>query len=319
MEAVFEDIALKEQVIPATFPKLSADGIYGSNTSTLPISILAESCPEPERFVGIHFFSPVDKMQLVEIIAGEKTSEDTIRKAYDYVQQIGKIPIVVNDSRGFFTSRVFGTYMDEGLALLRDGMAPAAVERAAWKVGMPVGPLQVHDEVSLVLSKKVRDTHAALDERLGVKDGFPAKNEASKIIVDAMLEEGRGGRHYGGGFYDYDAEGGRSLWPGLARFAEGNREVSMQEAEDRLIYRQVIETLRCYDEGVLRSETEGDIGSIFAIGFPAHTGGALRFIRGVGVDAFAARAAELAEAYGERFAVKPSALDRLREGDRAAA
>ncbi|MGB3247146.1 MAG: 3-hydroxyacyl-CoA dehydrogenase NAD-binding domain-containing protein, partial [Sulfitobacter sp.] len=163
VEAVFEDIGLKEKVIPETFAKLGENGIYGSNTSTLPISILAQSCPEPERFIGIHFFSPVDKMQLVELINGEKTSEETTRKAYDYCQQIGKIPIVVNDSRGFFTSRVFSTYLDEGQALLQDGMPAAAVERASWRVGMPVGPLAVQDEVTLTLIKKAHDTHLELD------------------------------------------------------------------------------------------------------------------------------------------------------------
>lgn len=319
IEAVFEDIALKEKVIPVTFAKLSPTGIYGSNTSTLPISILAESCPEPERFIGIHFFSPVDRMQVVELILGELTSEDTLRKAYDYVKQIGKLPIVVNDSRGFFTSRVFGTYMNEGMELIRDGMAPAMIERAAWKIGMPVGPLQVQDEVSMVLSERVRETHKALDKRLGVTDGFPVKNEGSAAIAPKMVEMGRGGRHYGGGFYDYAPDGTRSLWEGIGQFAERNRPVDMDEAQDRMLYRQAIETLRCLDEGVLRSEPEANIGSIMAIGFPAHTGGAIQFIRGVGLDAFARRAGELAALCGDRFAVSPSALDRLRAGAAAKA
>ncbi|MEE3101368.1 MAG: 3-hydroxyacyl-CoA dehydrogenase NAD-binding domain-containing protein, partial [Pseudomonadota bacterium] len=312
VEAVFEDIALKEKVIPATFAKLSPGGIYGSNTSTLPISILAEACPDPTRFIGIHFFSPVDRMQVVELIVGEKTSDDTLRKAYDYVKQIGKLPIVVNDSRGFFTSRVFGTYLNEGMELIRDGMPPAMIERAAWKVGMPVGPLQVQDEVSMVLSERVRETHKALDARLGIEDGFPVKNEGSAAIAPKMVEMGRGGRHYGGGFYDYAPDGSRSLWKGLSQFVERNREITMEEAQDRMLYRQAIETLRCLDEGVLRSEPEANIGSIMAIGFPAHTGGAIQFIRGVGLDAFAARAAELAELCGPRFAVTASALDKLR-------
>ncbi|MCF8466411.1 MAG: enoyl-CoA hydratase/isomerase family protein, partial [Sneathiella sp.] len=170
IEAVFEDIELKEKVIPETFKQLGPDGIYGSNTSTLPISLLAQSCPDPSRFIGIHFFSPVDKMQLVELIVGEKTSEETVRKAYDYVMQIGKIPIIVNDSRGFFTSRVFGTFTDEGASLIVDGVDPVVIERAAWKVGMPVGPLAVADEVSLVLQKKVHDTHKVLDKRLGLEN-----------------------------------------------------------------------------------------------------------------------------------------------------
>ncbi|MDF1715053.1 MAG: 3-hydroxyacyl-CoA dehydrogenase NAD-binding domain-containing protein [Antarcticimicrobium sp.] len=312
IEAVFEDIDLKEKVIGATFGQLSQDGIYGSNTSTLPISILAGFCPDPSRFIGLHFFSPVDKMRVVEIIMGEKTSQDTLRKAYDYVQQIGYMPIVVNDSRGFFTSRVFSTYLDEGMALLRDGMAPVAIERAGWLAGMPVGPLAVHDETSLVLSQKIRKTHEALDRRLGVENGLGIDMEAGNAIVDAMLEQDRGGRHYGGGFYDYATDGTKSLWPGLGQFAQGNAEIPVQEAIDRLLYRQAIETLRCLDEGVLNTEVEANLGGIFAIGFPAYTGGAIQFIRGIGIDTFAARARELAEAWGDRFAVSPAALDRLR-------
>jgi 3-hydroxyacyl-CoA dehydrogenase/enoyl-CoA hydratase/3-hydroxybutyryl-CoA epimerase len=314
IEAVFEDIDLKEQVIAASFKMLKSDGIYGSNTSTLPISILAESCPDPTRFIGLHFFSPVDKMKIVEIILGRKTSKDTLRKAYDYVQQIGYMPIVVNDSRGFFTSRVFGTFMDEGLQLLQDGMSPVAIERAAWKVGMPVGPLAVHDEVSMELSRKAILTHRKLDERPGVKSsGIGVHNTATQVISTAMCELKRGGRHYGGGFYEYAADGGKRLWSGLSRFKLRDAQVSMADAEDRLLYRQAIETLRCLDEGVLRSETEANLGSIFAIGFPAHTGGVLQFIRGSGIAQFADRAAELARRYGERFIIKESALEKLRQ------
>jgi 3-hydroxyacyl-CoA dehydrogenase/enoyl-CoA hydratase/3-hydroxybutyryl-CoA epimerase len=319
IEAVFEDIDLKEKVIPETWKQLADDGIYGSNTSTLPISILAESCPDPTRFIGLHFFSPVDKMKVVEIIMGEKTSQETLRRAYDYVQQIGYMPIVVNDSRGFFTSRVFGTFMDEGMQLLQDGMKPVAIERAAWKAGMPVGPLAVSDEVSQVLSQKVRKTHKALDARLGVDSGFGHHNTASAAIVDAMIEQGRGGRHYGGGFYDYASDGTKSLWPGLSQFAKGNAEVTIEDAVDRILYRQAIETLRCLDEGVLNTEVEANLGGIFAIGFPAHTGGAIQFIRGIGVDAFQARAKDLAARYGDRFAIADSAFDRLRETEAKAA
>ncbi len=319
IEAVFEDISLKEKVIGDTFGLVSETGVYGSNTSTLPISILAESCPEPERFIGIHFFSPVDKMQLVELINGEKTSAETTRKAYDYCVQIGKIPIVVNDSRGFFTSRVFSTFLDEAQTLLCDGLSAPAVERAAWKVGMPAGPFAVFDEVTLSLIKKADDTHLDLDKRLGVTDGFPAKNLGTKAVAYGLIEQGRIGRKAGAGFYDYHADGSKTLWKGLSQFAKGNRHVSMQDAEDRLLYRQAIETLRCFDEGVLNSEAEANIGSIFGIGFPAWTGGALQFIRFVGIDAFEKRAAELAQDYGERFAIKPSALEKMREPARKAA
>lgn len=319
VEAVFEDIALKEKVIARTFPQLSEEGIYGSNTSTLPISLLAEACPDPSRFIGLHFFSPVDKMKIVEIILGEKTSEETLRKACDYVTQIGYMPIVVNDSRGFFTSRVFGTYLDEGMQLLRDGMNPVAIERAGWISGMPVGPLAVHDETSLTLSEKVEKTHKALDERLGVESGFGAQNTAAQEILPVMLAEGRGGRHYGGGFYDYAEDGSKELWSGLAQFAKGNKAVEVEDAVDRLLYRQAIETLRCLHEGVLRTEVEANLGSIFAIGFPAHTGGALHFIRGKGIDAFAARAAELADAYGDRFKINPEAIEILKDNAARAA
>ena len=319
IEAVFEDIALKEKVIPATFKQLGDTGIYGSNTSTLPISLLAESCPDPSRFIGIHFFSPVDKMQLVELIVGEKTSEETVRKAYDYVMQIGKTPIIVNDSRGFFTSRVFGTYTDEGASLVIDGVDPVLIERAAWLAGMPVGPLAVSDEVSLILQKKVYDTHQVLDQRLGVTDGYPADMTATVAVTHKMVEMERGGRQYGGGFYDYGADGGKSLWPGIRQFARGNSDIPLQDVEDRLIYRQVIETLRCNNEGVLRNEVEANVGSIFGIGFPAYTGGALQFVQGVGVEAFAKRAGELTEAYGDRFALPSAALDKLREDKEKAA
>ncbi|MAM60343.1 3-hydroxyacyl-CoA dehydrogenase NAD-binding domain-containing protein [Maritimibacter sp. UBA3975] len=319
IEAVFEDIDLKDKVIADTWPMLSDDGIYGSNTSTLPISILAESCPDPTRFIGLHFFSPVDKMKVVEIIMGEKTSQDTLRKAYDYVQQIGYMPIVVNDSRGFFTSRVFGTFMDEGCQLLVDGMKPTAIERAAWLAGMPVGPLQVFDEVSLILSQKVRKTHEALDERLGVDSQFGHHNTATRDVTEPMIEMGRGGRQYGGGFYDYDSDGNRHLWDGLGQFAKGNADIPLQDAIDRILYRQAIETLRCLDEGVLNTEIEANLGGIMAIGFPHHTGGAIQFIKGEGIDTFKGRAKELADKYGERFAVPDTIYDRLRESEAKAA
>ncbi len=319
IEAVFEDIALKEKVIPETFKQLGENGIYGSNTSTLPISLLAESCPEPERFIGIHFFSPVDKMQLVELIVGEKTSEETLRKAYDYVLQIGKLPIVVNDSRGFFTSRVFGTYTDEGAALLRDGVSPVAIERAAWAIGMPVGPLAVSDEVSMELQKKVFATHVVLDERMDTNRGYPAEHASTLAVNAKMVDMGRGGRKFGAGFYEYAKDGSKKLWDGLDQFVEDAKDVPTQDIRDRLIYRQVIETLRCYDEGVLRNELEANIGSIFGIGFPVHTGGAIQFVHGVGLNAFEVRAAELAAQYGERFALAPSALNKLREAQAKAA
>lgn len=311
IEAVFEEINLKEKVIGATFPMLAEGGIYATNTSSLPISVLAEFCPDPSRFIGLHFFSPVDKMKIVEIIAGEKTSEETLRKAYDYVAQIGYMPIVVNDSRGFFTSRVFATYLDEGLHLMQDGVSPVAIERAGWLAGSPVGALAVHDEVSMELTHKAWKTHKELDERLGVDSAFGKDNTATLEIGSAMVEMGRRGRKDSAGFYDYHADGSKTLWPGLEQFKKRDLNVSMEDAIDRLLYRQVIETLRCFDEGVLTNETEANIGSIFAIGFPPHTGGAIQFIHGKGPDAFLTRAAELSETYGSRFDVPMEAFNRL--------
>jgi len=312
IEAVFEDIDLKKTVIGETFHLVAPDGVYGSNTSTLPISVLAEFCPEPQRFIGLHFFSPVDKMKIVEIIMGRKTSVDTLRKAYDYVRQIGYLPIVVNDARGFFTSRVFGTYLDEGLQLLRDGVSPVTIERAGWNVGMPVGPLAVHDEVSLELSRKAMETHRKLDKILNEESGFGRRNTASAEIVPLMCELNRRGRNWDkAGFYDYPEGGQKVLWPGLSRFVKQDRHLLLEDAQDRLLYRQAIETLRCLHEGVLRTEVEGNVGSVVAIGFPRHTGGALQFIRGVGLGAFRKRAAELESKYGERFHVSDAEIARL--------
>lgn len=311
VEAVFEDVDLKEKVIARTFPRLAEGGVYASNTSTLPISVLAEAADDPSRFLGLHFFSPVDRMKIVEVIRGEKTSAETLAKGYDYVRQIGYTPIVVNDARGFFTSRVIGAYLDEAQALLRDGASAVSVERAAWAAGFPVGPLAVQDEVSLILSQKIRDTHVALDRRLGLNEpGYPAEGEASTEIGGAMIAAGRGGRHYGGGFYDYPADGPKRLWPGLADLAKGPG-VDFEDAKDRLLWRFSAETVRCFDEGVLATPVEGDIGGVMAIGFPAWTGGPLQFVRLKGRDAWKARADALAEAWGPRFAVSDAALDKL--------
>jgi len=319
VEAVHEDIDVKHAVIRETFGKLGAAGIYGTNTSTLPIAVLAEACPEPERFVGLHFFSPVPKMPLVEIIQGERTSEDTLRRAYDFAQQLGKTPIVVCDSRGFFTSRVFSTYLNESLELLCDGMDPAEIERAAFVGGMPVPPLQLHDEVTISLNHAAYEAHRALDLRLGVEDGFPVANVPLRRIAREMTEMGRIGRKAGHGFYDYAADGTRTLWPGLSQFRARQESISLDEARDRMLYIQSIETLRCLAEGVLRSEEEANLGSILGIGFPKHTGGTLQYIRGIGIDAFAARAEALAARWGARFHLPSETYDLLRDGAAKAA
>lgn len=302
IEAVFEDSELKARVTQEAEPKLVTNGIFASNTSTIPITQLAEASAKPENFIGLHFFSPVDKMQLVEIIVGEKTSDDTLARSFDYVQQIGKIPVVVNDSRGFFTSRVFGTFVNEGICMLGEGIHPASIENAGLLSGMPVGPLAISDEVSMTLMQHIRnqsrkDTEAAG----GTWNPHPAE-----AIIDAMVNEhGRKGKAAGAGFYEYPANGKKYLWPELEQLfvnPETARSVPLQELKDRILFIQAIETVRCLEEGVLRTVEDANIGSIFGIGYAPWTGGAIQFINHYGVRAFAQRAAELADAYGERFA-----------------
>jgi 3-hydroxyacyl-CoA dehydrogenase/enoyl-CoA hydratase/3-hydroxybutyryl-CoA epimerase len=301
IEAVYENRALKAQMARETAPLLKDGGIFASNTSTLPITGLAEHAPHPENVIGLHFFSPVDRMQLVEIIKGRATSAVTLARAYDYVQQIGKTPIVVNDARGFFTSRTFGTFVMEGCAMLAEGIPAPVIENAALAAGMPVGPLAVLDETSLSLSM-----HVAEQARADLAaEGRTYQAPPGEAVIERMVKEfKRPGRAGGGGFYDYPAEGPKRLWPELKRLYEkpGAR-YDLEELKARILYRQAIEAARCLQEGVLTSERDGNIGSIFGIGFPAWTGGALQFIRSEGVNQFIERADDLAKRHGPRFAV----------------
>jgi 3-hydroxyacyl-CoA dehydrogenase/enoyl-CoA hydratase/3-hydroxybutyryl-CoA epimerase len=307
IEAVFENRALKAAVTREAEPMLAPGGVFASNTSTLPIDGLAEASAAPDRFVGLHFFSPVHKMRLVEIIRGKRTSEETIARAVDYVAALGKMPIVVNDSRGFFTSRVFGTFVMEGAAMLAEGIPAPLIEHAALAAGMPVGPLAVLDETSLSLSVHVMDqTRADL-----AAEGKAHALLAGEHLVERMVKElGRPGRAGGGGFYDYPAGAPKRLWPQLKTLFEKPSQPLPEMAllRDRFLYRQSIETLRCLAEGVLTSAHEANIGSIFGIGFPAWTGGAIQFIASEGPDRFVSRAAELAATCGERFALSPEVL-----------
>ena len=305
IEAVFENRALKADVTREAEPMLAPDGVFASNTSTLPITGLAAASARPERFVGLHFFSPVHKMKLVEIIRGRATSDETLARAFDYVAALGKTPILVNDARGFFTSRVFGTYVMEGAAMLAEGIAAPLIEHAALAAGMPVGPLAVLDETSLALSVHVLEQTRA-DWKAEGREHVASAGEA---LVEKMVKElGRPGRAGGGGFYDYPAGGPKRLWPGLAtHFAKAGVSADPAELKQRLLYRQSIETARCLAEGVLTSVGEANIGSIFGIGFPAWTGGAIQFVASEGRDRFLANAAALAERHGERFAISPAA------------
>ena len=316
VEAVFEDRALKAQVTAAAEPLLSpangfATGVFASNTSTLPISGLARASARPQKFIGIHFFSPVDRMKLVEIIRGEHTDDETVARAFDYVQAIGKLPIVVSDSRGFFTSRVFGSFVAEGAAMLDEGVPAALIENAGLQAGMPVGPLAVLDETSLALSVQVLDqTRADL-----AAEGRTHVAGRGELLIELMVKEHRRpGRAGGGGFYDYPADAAKTLWPQLkALFEKPGAAPDIAELKDRLLWRQAIETARCLHEGVLASVHEANIGSIFGIGFPAWTGGALRFVYGMGIGRFAQRAAELALQHGAGFVLTPAVVDSLKK------
>jgi 3-hydroxyacyl-CoA dehydrogenase/enoyl-CoA hydratase/3-hydroxybutyryl-CoA epimerase len=270
----------------------------------LPISLLAQAHPNPERFVGLHFFSPVDKMNLVEIIKGEKTGEATLAFAYDFVQQIRKTPIIVGDGRGFYTSRVFGVFCDEGIRMLEEGVNPVLIENMAKQCGMPVGPLAVMDEVEIALMCKVAATNKRLDELLG--DDFSSVHARMNTRATLMVADGRTGRAAGKGFYDYAADGSKQISPVWKEVFGETTAVSLQDIKDRLMFRQSIETVHCIDRGVLSSARDANVGSIYGWGFPVHTGGTVQLIEGYGRDAFAARAAQLAHSYGVRFGLPPN-------------
>jgi 3-hydroxyacyl-CoA dehydrogenase/enoyl-CoA hydratase/3-hydroxybutyryl-CoA epimerase len=310
IEAVFESVKIKADVTAKAEAVIPDTAIFASNTSTLPITGLATASKRPESFIGIHFFSPVDKMPLVEVIVGEKTSDEAIARSLDYIQQIRKTPIVVNDSRGFFTSRVFSTYTSEGARLLAEGVNPALIENAAKMAGMPVGPLAVSDEVSLELGWKVG---IATAEALGVP--YPG-NPAEEVTVKMVKELDRLGKKSGKGYYDYPAGGKKRLWPGLAEhFPQAVEQPSVGLVKKRLLHRQALESARCVEEGVLKHAADGDIGSILGIGFPAWTGGALSYIDTIGIQQFVADCDELAAKYGERFAVSDWLRARAAAGE----
>ena len=312
IEAVFENRELKAKVTQEAEPLLKAGGFFASNTSTLPISGLAKASHAPNTFVGIHFFSPVDKMKLVEIIRGQLTDDDTVAKAFDYVQSIGKIPIVVNDSRGFFTSRVFGTFVMEGAAMLGEGIPAAAIENAGMQCGMPVGPLAVLDETALSLSVHVMEQTMA-DMQAEGKTYTPTPGQ--ELVAEMVKKHQRPGRAAGAGFYDYPSEKGakKHLWNGLKGLYEKEQAWDIQDLKDRLLFRQAVETARCLSENVLTSVHDANIGSIFGIGFPAWTGGAMQFIYGMGMDVFETRCAALAKKYGAGFVLSDAVKASIRK------
>ncbi|CAJ1498687.1 3-hydroxyacyl-CoA dehydrogenase NAD-binding domain-containing protein [[Mycobacterium] holstebronense] len=300
IEAVFESQDLKHKVFQEIEDIVEPNALLGSNTSTLPITGLATGVKRQEDFIGIHFFSPVDKMPLVEIIKGEKTSDEALARVFDYVLAIKKTPIVVNDSRGFYTSRVIGTFVNEALMMLGEGVEPASIEQAGLQAGYPAAPLQLCDELNLELMQKIA---TATREGVEAAGGTLAKQQ-NEEVVDKMIEIGRPSRLKGAGFYEY-VDGKRTgLWPGLREtFNSGSSTPPLQDMIDRMLFAEVLETQKCFDEGVLTSTADANIGAIMGIGFPAWTGGTAQFITGYpgGKAAFVARAQELAATYGDRF------------------
>ncbi|MFF0205596.1 3-hydroxyacyl-CoA dehydrogenase NAD-binding domain-containing protein [Streptomyces sp. NPDC005017] len=302
IEAVFEDTALKHKVFQEIQDVVEPDALLCSNTSTLPITALAEGVERQEDFIGLHFFSPVDKMPLVEIIRGERTGDEALARAFDLVRQINKTPIVVNDSRGFFTSRVIGHFINEGVAMVGEGIEPASVEQAAAQAGYPAKVLSLMDELTLTLPRKIRkETRAAVEEAGGTWVAHPADT-----VIDRMVDEfGRPGRSGGAGFYDYAEDGGRGLlWPGLREhFTKPDAAIPFRDMQERMLFAEALDTVRLLEEGVLTSVADANIGSILGIGFPGWTGGVLQYINGYdgGLPGFVARARELADRYGDRF------------------
>jgi 3-hydroxyacyl-CoA dehydrogenase/enoyl-CoA hydratase/3-hydroxybutyryl-CoA epimerase len=313
VEAVFEDRELKAQVIREVEAQISETAIFGSNTSTLPITGLAEHAKRPANFIGLHFFSPVHRMPLVEIIVGKKTSPKTLAKAFDFVRQIKKTPIVVNDSRGFFTSRVFATYLMEGLALLQEGQHPRAIESSGVQAGMPVGPLALMDEISLVLVLSIMEQTKKDFAKAG-KAYVP--HPGDEVIIKMVNTFKRPGKKGQKGFYEYPQEKEKHLWPELTRhFPPTSRELSQQEMMTRLMFIQAIEAARCYEESVIVSVAEANIGSIFGWGFAPFKGGVLQFINDYGVRSFVKKSKELAKTYGHRFNPPDILLKMAKKGD----
>lgn len=316
VEAVFEDMDLKHSVTRSTEAQLAADGVWGSNTSTLPITQLAMASERPDNFIGIHFFSPVEKMPLVEIICGESTSDETLAKAFDFVQQIKKTPIVVNDHVGFYTSRTFGAQVSEAAQIVAEGIAPVRIDNLGKAIGMPVGPLTVNDEISLSLGVKVRETQLEA-ELIKIEDD--ERPEASALQETLVKKYNRGGRFQGdGGYYDYP-DGDKVIWPKLIELyfnTEVDTAIDDQDIKDRLLFSSVIEALKCLQEGVLRTVADGNIGSIFGIGAPAWTGGYIQFVNTYGLQRFIDRCDEMADSYGEHFRAPAIVREKLNSEQR---
>ncbi|WP_028067469.1 3-hydroxyacyl-CoA dehydrogenase NAD-binding domain-containing protein [Solirubrobacter soli] len=314
IEAVFEDPGVKAQVMAEIEPHLAPDALLGSNTSTLPITSLAENVSRPADFIGLHFFSPVDKMPLLEIIKGAKTSDAAVYRALDLAKQIGKTPIVVNDSRGFFTSRVIGTFINEGISMLAEGIPAPTIEQASSQAGYPAPVLQLSDELNMKLMQRIRNA-----SRDAAGDSWTA--HPAEAVIDRMVDEfKRPAKVEGAGFYEYEGGKRTRLWPGLRDAfppVADPSSISLRDLQERMMFIEAIESVKCLDEGVIESIADANIGSIMGIGFPGWSGGVLQYINGYdgGLPGFVARARELAETYGERFTPPESLVARAEAGE----
>ncbi|MDW8810885.1 3-hydroxyacyl-CoA dehydrogenase NAD-binding domain-containing protein [Streptomyces scabiei] len=319
IEAVFENAELKHKVFQEIEGVVAPDALLCSNTSTLPITELAEGVVRRSDFIGLHFFSPVDRMPLVEIIKGEQTGDEALARAFDLVRQIRKTPIVVNDSRGFFTSRVIGHFINEGVAMVGEGIEPASVEQAAAQAGYPAKVLSLMDELTLTLPRKIRaESRRAVEEAGGTWVEHPAD-----AVIDRMVDEfARPGRSGGAGFYDYGPDGRRGkLWPGLREhFTRPGHRIPFEDMRERMLFAEALDTVRLLEEGVLTSVADANIGSLLGIGFPGWTGGVLQYINGYegGLPGFVTRARELADRYGPRFTPPRLLLEKAEKGERFA-
>lgn len=314
IEAVFENTELKHKVFQEIQDVVKPGAVLGSNTSTLPITGLAEGVRDQANFIGIHFFSPVDKMPLVEIIRGKNTSDEVLAKVFDYTLQIKKTPIVVNDSRGFFTSRVIGTFINEAIAMVGEGISPISIEQAATQAGYPVGALKLMDEINMKLSLKIAGEYQAAAKVAGQE---PVQHPALAVMERMVNEFQRPGKLDGAGFYDYPEGGKPRIWQGLYDAFGGQQEIPLRDMQERMLFAEALETAKCVEEGVLTSVGDANIGSIFGIGFPAWSGGVLQYINQYqgGLKGFIARAEQLAATYGARFAVPQLLRDMADKGE----
>ena len=311
VEAVFENSELKHKITKAAEEHMKADAIFGSNTSTIPISSLAEASGKPDQFVGIHFFSPVEKMALVEVIVGDKTGDRAVSRAIDFVTKIKKTPIVVADTRGFYCNRCVMRFGEQGLAMLSEGYAPALIENGTRMAGMPMGAMELMDMTAIDLAWKIQE-----QTKKDLGSAYVAGK--SDPIITKMYELGRYGRKTGKGFYDYAEDKSKSLWPELNQFAvDGLKSVQpdVQEVKDRILYAQAIEAARCMEEGVVKDPREADVGSILAWGFAPYTGGVLSFIDTIGAKAFVEKADQMAKDFGEPFKVPGLLRDMAAKGE----